>query len=101
MSDVSVAFGQLNPSGSPERLEQLENMFLVLVAFGKLNPSGSPERLEQLLNIDEKFETGPKSTEHSLRLALPDCHPFKSCWFVKVFGLSKSLKSEKTFPPML
>ena len=96
-----VAFGQLNPSGSPERLEQLENIELVLAAFGQLKPSGNDERLEQLKNITEKLETGPKSTEHSLRLALPDCHLFKSFWFVKVFGLSKSLKSEKTFPPML
>ena len=98
---MSVAFGQLNPSGSPERLEQLLNILPVSVAFGQLNPSGSPERLEQLENIDEKPETGPKSTEHSLRLAFLYCHLFKSYWFVKVFGLSKSLKREKTFPPML
>ena len=96
-----VAFGQLKPSGSPERLEQLENIKAVLAAFGQLNPSENPERLEQLMNIVEKPETGPKSTEHSLRLALSACHLFKSYSFVNVFGLSKSLKSEKTFPPML
>ena len=31
-----------------ERLEQIENILPVLVAFGQLNPSGSPESLEQL-----------------------------------------------------
>ena len=33
------------------RLEQYWNIALVLVVFGQLNPSGSPERLEQDWNI--------------------------------------------------
>ena len=43
-----IVFGALKPSGSPESLEQLPNMYLVSVALETLKPSGSAERLEQL-----------------------------------------------------
>ena len=43
-----AVFGALKPIGSPESLEQLQNMPLVTVAFGLLKPTGSPESMGQL-----------------------------------------------------